>query len=70
MEILATGFYWLPRFSNKINTTHYSVVESCSIVNQNIVKSKVKFKINHASMNDYECSKLQLSLTVVSLQIC
>ena len=44
-ELLATGFYWLPGFSNKINATRYSIVESYSIVNQNIVKSKVKFKI-------------------------
>ena len=46
-DLLATGFYWLPGFSNKISARHYSIVESCSIVNQNIVKSKVKFKINH-----------------------
>ena len=30
------------------NATRYSFVESFSIVNRNIVKSKVKFKINHA----------------------
>ena len=59
MELLATGFYWLPGFSNKINTTHYSIVESCSIVNQNIVKSKVKFEINDASMNDYNYGKFR-----------
>ena len=70
MELLATGFYWLPGFSNKINATHYSIVESCSTVNQNIVKSKVKFKINYASMNDYSYGKLRPSLKVVSLQIC
>ena len=69
-ELPATGFYWLQGFSNKINATLYSAVESYSIVNQNIVKSKVKFKINHASMNDYNCGKLQLSLKVVSLKIC
>ena len=44
-------------------------MESCPIVNQNIVKSEVKFKINHASMNDYSYSKLRLSLKVVSQQI-
>ena len=44
-ELRATGFYWLPEFSNEINATHYSTVESYSIVNQNIAKSKVKFKI-------------------------
>ena len=48
-ELLLTVFY-------------YSVVESCSIVNQNIVKTKFKFKINHASMNDYNYTK---SLKVV-----
>ena len=49
---LATGFYWLPGFSNKINATPYSIVKSCSVVNENIVKGKAMFKINHASMND------------------
>ena len=67
MELLATGFYWLPGFSNKINATRYSIVKSCSVVNENIVKSKVRFKINHASMNDYNYGKLRLSLKVVSL---
>ena len=70
MELLATGFYWLPGFSNKFNATCYSIVKSCPIVNQNIVKSKVKFKNNHTSMNDYNSGKLQLSLKVASLQIC
>ena len=45
----------------------YTFVESCSIVNQNIVKSKVKFKINHVSMYDYNYDKLWLSLKEVSL---
>ena len=62
MELPATGFYWLPGFSNKTNATQYSIVESCAVVNQNIVRSKVKFKINHASMNDYNYGKLRLSL--------
>ena len=53
MEILATGFYWLPGFSNKINATCYSLVKSYSVVNENIMTSKVRFKINHTSMNDY-----------------
>ena len=69
-KLSATGFYWLPEFSNKINATCYSIIESCFIVNQNIVKSKVKFKINHAFMNYYNYGKLRLSLKVVSLQIC
>ena len=64
MELFTTGFYWLPRFSNIINATHYSIVESCSIANQNIVKSKVKFKFNQASMDDYEYGKLWLSLQI------
>ena len=51
------GLHWLPGFSNKINATHYSIVESCSIVNKNIVKSKVKFKVNHTSKNDYNYGK-------------
>ena len=59
MEPHVTGFYWLPGFSNKINATHYSTFESCSIVNQNIMKSKVKFKINHVSMNDYNYGKIR-----------
>ena len=50
-ELLATSFYWLPGFSEKIDTTRFSIVESCSIVNQNIVESKVKFKINQAECN-------------------
>ena len=29
------------------------------IVKQNIVRNKVKFKINHTSMNDYNYNKLQ-----------
>ena len=58
MELLATGFYWLPGFSNKINTTHYSIVKSSSPVNENIVKSKVRFKINHSSISDYNRGKL------------
>ena len=66
-ELLVTGFYWLPGFSNKINVTRYSTAESCSIINQNIVKSKVKFETNQASMNDYDCGKLRLSFKVVSL---
>ena len=70
LELFATGFSWLSVFSNKIKATQYSIVECCSIVNQNIVRSKVKFKINHASMNDYNYGKLRLSLKVVSLQIC
>ena len=58
---LQLAFYWVPRFSNKINAARYSIVEiyviynvpwELSIVNENIVKSKVEFKINHASMND------------------
>ena len=69
-ELLATAFYWLPGFFNKINATLYSIVASCSLVNQNTVKNKVKFKINHASINDYNYGKLRLSLKVVSLQIC
>ena len=69
-ELLATGFYWLPEFPNKIKATRYSIVESCSMVNQNIVKTKVKFKINHASMNDYNYGKLGLSLKVFPWQIC
>ena len=44
MELLATGFYWLSGFTNKIKSTCYSIVKSYSIVNQNIVKSEVKFK--------------------------
>ena len=67
MELRATGFYWLPGFSNKINAIHYSIVKSCSVVNENTVKSKVRFKINHASMNDYNYAKLRLSLKVISL---
>ena len=69
-ELLPTGFYWLPSFSNKINATRYSIVESCSIVNQNTKKRKSKFRINHASMNDSNYGKLRLSLKVASLQIC
>ena len=68
-----TSCNWLLLFARilyKINATRYSVVESCSTVNQNIVKSKVKFKINYASMNDYSYGKLRPSLKVVSLQIC
>ena len=57
-ELLATGSYWLPAFSNKINATHYSIVKSSSPVNENIVKSKVRFKINHSSISDYNCGKL------------
>ena len=57
-------------FCNKINAKPYSIVESCSILSQNIVKSKSKFKINHTSMNDYNYGKLPLSLKVISLQIC
>ena len=45
----------------------YERYERYSIVNQNIVKSKVKFKINHATLNDYNYGKLRLSLKVVSL---
>ena len=52
MKLLATGFHWLPRFSSKIIATRYSIAESCSVVNRNIVKSKAKFKINHTSMSD------------------
>ena len=66
-ELLATGFYWPPGFSNKINATHYSVVESYSILNENIMKSKVKFKINRASINGYNYGKLRLSLKLSSL---
>ena len=51
-KLFTFGFYWLPGFSNKINATRYCDGESCPIVNENIVKSKVKFKINLASMND------------------
>ena len=69
-ELLITSLYWLQGFSNQINETCYSVVESCPIVNKNIAKSKIKFKINHASLNDYKYAKLQLSLKGVSLQIC
>ena len=58
MELLATGFYWLPGF----NATCYSIFESCPIVNQNIVESKIKFKINDTSMTDFNHSKLWLSL--------
>ena len=61
------NFYWLLGFSNKINATRYPIVESCSIVNQSIVKSKVKFKINYISMNDYNYGKLRLSLKEVSI---
>ena len=68
-ELLPTGFYCLPGFSNKSNATRYSVVECCPIVNQNIVKSRVKFKINYASKNEYNCDKLQLSLFIY-LFIC
>ena len=66
-ELFATGFCWLPVFSNKINATLYSIVKRYSIVNQNIMKIKIKFKINHASMNDYNYGKSQLSLNVISL---
>ena len=55
-ELLATSFYWLPGFSNKINAPRCSIVESCSIVNQNILKSKVKGavrQIEKAPMNDH-----------------
>ena len=69
-ELLATGFYWLPGFSNKMKATRYSITEGCSIVNKNIVKSKVKFKTNGASMNDYNYGKLRISLKVVSMQAC
>ena len=58
---------WLPGFSNEINATCYSIVESCSIVNQNIVKSEVKFNINDAFMSDYNYDKLRLSLKVNSI---
>ena len=34
MQLLATGFYWLPGFSNKINATGDSIAESYSIGNQ------------------------------------
>ena len=44
-ELPATGFYWLPGFCNEIKATRYSLVESYYIVNQNIVKNKVKSKI-------------------------
>ena len=67
MELLATGFYWLSGFTNKIKSTCYSIVKSYSIVNQNIVKSEVKFEINHASMHDYNYGKLRFFLKVVSL---
>ena len=70
MELLAIGFYWLLGFSNKIKAARYSIDESYSIVNQNIVKSKVEFKINHISVNDYNYGKLWLSLKEVLLQIC
>ena len=70
MELLAIDFYWLSGFSNKIKAARYSIDESYSIVNQNIVKSKVEFKINHISVNDYNYGKLWLSLKEVSLQIC
>ena len=60
----------MPGFSNKINARPYSIVESCSILSQSIVKSKSKFKFNHTSMNDYNYGKLRLSLKVISLQIC
>ena len=52
---------WLPGFSNEINATCYS------IVNQNIVKSEVKFNINDAFMSDYNYNKLRLSLKVNSI---
>ena len=66
-ELPVTVFYWFPGFSNKINAAGYSIVESCPIVNQSIVKSKAKFEINHASMNDCNYGKLRLSLKVVPL---
>ena len=44
MELLATGFNWLPGFS-KINATCYCIVESYSIMNETTVISKVKFKL-------------------------
>ena len=66
-ELLTTGFYWLPGFSNKINGICYYIVEICSIENQNIVKSEVEFKINHASMSYSNYGKLRLSLKVVSI---
>ena len=36
MELLAGDFSLLPEFSNKINARCYSIVEICSIANQNI----------------------------------
>ena len=68
-ELLAASFFWLPGFSNKVNATRYSIAESCSIANQNIVKSKVKFKINHVSVYDYNYDKLGLSREVGSVTI-
>ena len=65
MEFVTTGSHWLPEFSNKIKATCYSIVKSCFVVIENIVKSR--FKINQASVNDYNYGKLRLSLKVVSL---
>ena len=48
-ELLVTGFYWLPGFSIK-SSEHASLWLKVALLK---IKSKVKFKINHASMNGY-----------------
>ena len=71
-QLFSIGFHWLPGFSNEINATSDTIAESCSTVKQNIkkIQNSFKFKINYASMNDYNYTNLRLSLKVVSLQIC
>ena len=43
-------------FSNKISAKPYSIVESCSILSQNIVKSKSKFKFKISLFCSFENS--------------
>ena len=69
-EHLATGFYWLPGFSNKINATRYSLLLKVALCKSKYCEKLKKKKKYHASMNDYNYCKLRLSLKAVSLQIC
>ena len=49
------------------STQQATLLLKVAVVNENIVKSKVRFKINQASMNDYNYGKLRLSFKAVSL---